>query len=51
MEREVRHKKSNENKQGDGGQTYPHVYSVCEKNCPIFQTATRVPSDKLLDSC
>ena len=38
-------------KQTGGGRSQAYLYAHSVKNCLIFQTANRVPSNKLLGSC
>ena len=42
---------SEQGKGGGGGGSSLNLCLLCEKSCLIFQTANRVPSDKLLDTC
>ena len=38
-------------KKTGGGRSQTYLYAHSVKNCLIFQTANRVPSNKLLGSC
>ena len=50
-EKEVLKERMKTNRERGGEGLNLSLCSLCEKNCLIFQTENRVPSDKLLGSC
>ena len=50
-EREVLKERMKTNRGRGGEELSLPLCSLCGKNCLVFQTANKVPSNKLLDSC